>query len=683
MLLRSNSLAEEFVAKWARIAINERAVAQSHFNDLCALLRVPAPDHSDHYRFEKPLTKVGGSAGFADVWRRDHFAWEYKSKNRYRDLRDAYQQLLLYKEDLDNPPVLAACDIARYEIHVVYTGYKTRIEPFTNADLANAATREVLYLALTDPVQLRPAERAETVTTQAAARVAQVAQMLERRGIPPEQVAAFFTKLLFAFFAEDIRLLPNHVLSESLRHAIFKPDQLPEILRGLFRTMQSGGYFGPLTKIPHINGGLFADDSVIPLTVDEIQFLADAARLDWAQVDPTIFGTLFERSLDPRLRAQLGLHYTSKDDILLLVEPVLMQPLRREWDAVRAETDALRLQAASTSGSGKQRLRAQIEQRLYDFADRLCTIRVLDPACGAGNFLYVALQQLKDLEKQVIVYAHGIGVEPPALGVSPAQCYGIEKNPTAAKLAQVVVWIGYIQWLHQAGFADHIQEPVLQHLDTIQCRDAILEVDAAGRPVEPQWPVANAIIGNPPFLGDKKMRGELGDDYVALLRRLYVGRVPGGADLVAYWFERARVQIEQQRGQRAGLLATNSIAGGLNRRVLDAVKQSGGIFWAWNDRPWVLEGAAVRVAMIGFDDGSDSTRMLNGLVVSDISADLKGDLDLTTARRLIENRGIAFIGDSKKGSFEISEEQAIEMSTAPNQHALSNKDVIRRNRSRG
>jgi type II restriction/modification system DNA methylase subunit YeeA len=189
------------------------------------------------------------------------------------------------------------------------------------------------------------------------------------------------------------------------------------------------------------------------------------------------------------------------------------------------------------------------------------------PTLRSGNFLYVALNQLKDLEKEVLVYATGVGLTPPELGVTPAQLFGIEKNQFAAELAQVVVWIGYLQWKRTNGFWE-VQEPILQSLHTIECRDAVLTVDLQGNPIEPEWPEVDVIIGNPPFLGDRKMRGELGDIYVDNLRELYKGCVPAGADLVTYWFERCRELIVQGRVKRAGLLATNSIAGGMNRRVL-------------------------------------------------------------------------------------------------------------------
>ncbi|HEU4326919.1 MAG TPA: DNA methyltransferase [Roseiflexaceae bacterium] len=674
--------AQDFIAKWDRATLNERATAQEHFIDLCRLLGVPTPNEADpagsFYRFEKPLTKSGGKAGFADVWRRDRFAWEYKTKGKYPNLQAAYQQLLLYKGDLDNPPVLVACDIATYEVHVDFTGHKSRVERFVNADLANTSTRELLRAVFTDPEQLRPVERVETITEQAAARFAQVAQFLERRGFAPSAIAPFFMKILFGLFAEDIHLLPAQLMSQNIRQAIMKPAEFPDRARALFRAMREGSYFGT-ERVPQFNGGLFDDDDVLPLNADELQFLADAARLDWSQVEPAIFGTLFERSLDPAKRAQLGAHYTSRSDILLIVEPVLMTPLRRRWAAVHAEVEALRPQWEAATGVSKQQLRGQLEGKLLDFMVELSKVRVLDPACGSGNFLYVALNQLKDLEKEVVNYAAGAGLTVPELGVSPAQLYGIEKNPFAAELAQVVVWIGYLQWKRTNGFWD-VHEPILQTLHTIENRDAILEIGEDGKAHEPVWPEADVIVGNPPFLGTKKLRGELGKDYVTALHHLYNNRIPGFSDLVCYWFEKARAEIQNAKVKRSGLLATNSVRLGENRRVLERIKSSGDIFFAHADLPWVLEGATVRISMVGFDNGLEIEKFLDGRMVNNINPDLTAsEFEITSAKVLSENKNLAFLGAVKGGSFDIPENIAFEMlQDESNQEGVSNKDVVKK-----
>ena len=675
--------AAAFVQKWEAVTINEKATAQEHFIDLCHLLGHPTPNQADpngdFYRFEKPLTKSGGGAGFADVWFKDRFAWEYKSKGKYGDLRGAYTQLILYKGDLGNPPVLVACDIANYYVSIEFTGYRTQVEQFTNADLQNAATRDLLRQVFTNPEQLRPVERAETITEKAAKQLADIARLLEGRGFAPVDTAPFFMKVLFALFAEDIRLLPAELMTQSIRQAIMNPGEFVPIAQTLFQTMKSGGYFGPGNKIPCFNGWLFENATALPLNADELQLLNEVAKLDWSSVEPAIFGTLFERSLDPRKRAQLGAHYTSRDDILLIVEPVLMQPYRREWEAVQAGVVALHTQWQTTSGASRQKLRSVAEAMIFDFMDTLSKVRVLDPACGSGNFLYVALHQLKDLEQEVWRYAGGLGLTQPELGVTPLQLHGIEKNPFAAELAQVVVWIGHLQWLRLNGWLEgQPMEPILQTLHSIECKDAILAFDTDGNPVEPEWPEVDVIMGNPPFLGGKRMRGEFGNEYVDALRYLFNNRLPNFADLVCYWFERARGQLVGDSTVRVGLLATSSIRGGANRVVLERIKQSGDIFMAWRERLWILEGATVHIAVVCFDNGTEMSRTLEGQAVPSINPDLSCSVDLTRAAQLIANQGVCFLGIVTTGPFSLEETSALVMMQAINtEGGHNNATVIR------
>jgi hypothetical protein len=668
--------AETFVAKWARVTVNEKAMAQTHFNELCALLDVPAPlsDPSGQtYRFEKPLTKSGGGAGFADVWRQHVFAWEYKGKGK--NLADAYRQLQLYKEDLDNPPVLIVSDIENIEIHVVFTGYPTKVYRYTNADLVRVDVREVLRLALSDPERLRPRDTTQSITEQAAASLARVAQMMESRGHTPAQVAPFFMRVLFCLFAEDVGIFPGRILTDIIGNSIYQPQEFAPMATALFESIHRGSYFGAGNKLPVVEGNLFADATAISLTADELQYLNEAAKLDWSQVEPSIFGTLFERSLDPAKRSQLGAHYTSQDDILLVVEPVLLRPLRSKWHALCNQLAPQVAMLAHNDGVGKQIIQRDIERAIYQFTYELSGTKVLDPACGSGNFLYVSLRQLLDLEKEVYAYAIAIGLEPPALSVRPAQFLGIETNAFAAELARVVLSIGYVQWLYTNGFYQRDQAILMP--DTIANHDAIMRLDAAGVPSRPAWPFAHVIVGNPPFLGDKKMRGELGDDYVDALRQLYADEVPGGADLVCYWFERARAQLVAGECQRVGLIATQAIRGGANRKVLQRILESGRIFMAWADRDWVLDGAAVRVSMVGFDNGREPTLMLDGREVASIHANLTSANDTTQAVELHENQGLGFIGDQKQGAFEINESTAQMMLDAVNPSGRNNRDVVR------
>jgi hypothetical protein len=540
----------EFVTRWKASALTERAAAQSHFIDLCDMLRQPHPAAADQtgdaFTFEKHVSTAEGGKGFADVWKRGHFAWEYKGKDR--DLRAAYLQLEKYREDLENPPLLVVCDLERFEVHTNFTGTRPHVYRFTLDDLlSNAPTAscalpplEVLKDTFTDPEQLRPERAAARVTESAAAEFAKLATSLEQRGAEPQAVAHFLMRLLFCLFADSIGLLPDHLFRQLIELNRATPAKFTSKLRQLFAAMSTSGNSFGVHDIHWFNGGLFADDSVFDLTSADMSTLRAAAALDWSNVEPAIFGTLFERSLDPGKRSQLGAHYTSKADILLIVEPVVIAPLQARWQAVKAGALAL-VEAAEKQrkGAAYNKLRAQIEEKLYTWLKELSAVRILDPACGSGNFLYLALRRMLDLWREVYLFSaeHGLPTLLPHQ-VHPSQLYGLETNVYAHELASVVVWIGYLQWLNDNGIG-WPTEPILRKLDNIQHRDAILSHDAEGKPVEPAWPDAEFIIGNPPFLGDRKMRGELGDEYVVTLRSLYEGRVPGGADLVTYWLRLA------------------------------------------------------------------------------------------------------------------------------------------------
>ena len=325
--------------------------------------------------------------------------------------------------------------------------------------------------------------------------------------------------------------------------------------------------------------------------------------------------------------------------------------------------------------------RNEAEQRYRAFLERLRTFTVLDPACGSGNFLYLALQALKDLEHRVQLEAEALGFQRAFPEVGPANVKGIEVNPYAAELARVSVWIGEIQWMRRNGFAE-ARNPILKPLDTIECRDAILTADNT----EPEWPAADVVIGNPPFLGGKLLITHLGEDYVSWMFRTYAGRVPAEADLVCYWYEKAGQQIASGRAARAGLVATNSIRGGANRRALQAATDSRRIFEAWSDEPWVIDGAAVRVSLVCFSrvaDESVSGTRLDGRPVDEIYTDLTArrggtGVDLTRARRLPENAGVAFMGDTKGGPFDVAGDQAREWLRLPaNPNGRTNADVLK------
>jgi type II restriction/modification system DNA methylase subunit YeeA len=680
----------EFVQRWKASTLTERAAAQSHFIDLCEVLRQPHPAAADQtgdsYTFEKHVSKLKGGKGFADVWKRGFFAWEYKGK--HKDLKAAYLQLNDYREDLENPPLLVTCDQDRFEIHTNFTNTRPQVYSFTLDELelgkptANCALEplEVLKTVFNDPRELLPETAQARITSVVADKFATLADSLRAKGVPPQPAAHFLMRLLFCLFADSIGLLPEHLFRRMIETDKGAPAKFSRKLKQLFAAMSNkdaeGRSFG-MHDIYYFNGGLFMDDEVFELDWRDLGVLNAVAALDWSQVEPAIFGTLFERSLDPDKRSQLGAHYTSKEDILLIVEPVVIEPLQRRWQVVKAEATAKAEAAEKAKGREYTRLRADLEEILLDWVDALASVRVLDPACGSGNFLYIALRRMLDLWQEARIFAaqHGL---PTFLDkqVHPSQLYGLETNIYAQELASVVVWIGYLQWLNQNGIGWPV-EPILRKLDNIQNRDAIL-THAEGKPAEPAWPDVDCIIGNPPFLGGKRLRTELKDSYVDALFAVYQGRVPQEADLVTYWFEKARAMIEARKAKRAGLLATQGIRGGANRTVLERIKASGDIFMAHSDRDWILDGANVHVSMIGFDDGSQMERKLDGKPVAAVHANLTSAAETTTAIKLSENTNLCFMGTTKIGAFDIAPDVAARMLSAPlNPNGRPNSDVVR------
>jgi type II restriction/modification system DNA methylase subunit YeeA len=669
---------QDFVSKWKRAEARERQSVQEHFIDLCGLAGHDTPMQADptgtRYAFEMGAAKTSGGSGWADVAKLGYFGWEYKGK--HADLDKAYDQLLRYRDALQNPPLLIVSDINKIVIRTNFTNLPTRTITLTLDDLLTARGLETLKAAFFDPEQFKPRVTVEGVTREAAAQFARLADSLRKYENDPQEIAHFLIRLLFCLFAEDIGLLPERLFPRLLEQTHRNAKDFSEVLQQLFRAMRAGGYFGA-DKILSFNGGLFNNDNVLMMDSDDMEIIARIDALDWAAIEPSIFGTLFERGLDPAKRSQLGAHYTSKEDILLIAEPVLMRPLRREWEEIQKEVRGLKQEADGLpKGQKKTALQKKIADALRGFEDEIAGTTVLDPACGSGNFLYVALRLLLDLQNEVLNFSDEMGAGRPYISVTPAQVHGIEINDYAYELAQMTIQIGYIQWLRDNGYGLP-SEPILRQTKNIQHMDAILAYDDEGRPAEPEWPEAEVIIGNPPFLGDKKMRAELGNKYVEDLRKLYEGRIPGQSDLVCYWFEKARQPIGLGKSTRSGLLATNSIRGGANRVVLERIKSTGNIFWAQSNRDWILDGAAVNVSMVGFDNGSESQPVLDNQTVASINPDLTGVSDLTLARPLMENLGIAFIGPSPHGPFDIEELAARKMLASPNIHGRPNSNVIR------
>ncbi len=602
----------------------------------------------------------------------------------------------------------------RIVVRTNFTAMPTQKHEIPLTELGDPRSLEILRAVFFEPDKLKPGVTRKSITEEAASRFAAIAQTLRERGQDPFAVARFLDRVVFCLFAEDVGLLPKDLFTRVVENTRRNSTLFAQQVGRLFDAMAHGDFFGA-EAIPHFNGNLFAEsravspsppsesatkegrdgDSALLLTTGEIEAILDAARLDWSAVDASIFGTLFERGLDPDKRSQLGAHYTSRADIEALVEPVVMQPLKREWHEVRQRAENL-LQ------SSRRNARAEASAALGNFLHRLASVKVLDPACGSGNFLYVTLQKLLDLEKEVNDYALRQNLTSYTPHVSPEQLYGIEINPYAFHLAQMTIWIGYLQWRREHGYLPDY-EPILRPMeDNFRCMDAILErplADArgsdalrllppkrptipsrerqrAGVPREPGWRAVDFIVGNPPFLGGKRLRAELGDGYVDALFAAWRDRVRPEADLCCYWFEKARQHVAEGKCKRAGLLATQGIRGGANRETLKRIKATGDIFFAESDRPWILNGANVHVSMVGFDDGSGKERVLDGQPVDNINSNLTSVADITQARVLTANLNVAFMGDTKGGAFDITEDVALEMLHAPNPHGRPNSDVI-------
>jgi hypothetical protein len=670
----------EFAAKWRDVQTSERASAQSHFLDVCAMLGQPGPTQADptgaSYAFEKGAEKLGGGDGFADVWKRGFFAWEYKGKRK--DLRAAYVQLVGYKDALENPPLLIVSDMETIEVRTNFTGLAPVTKVVTLDQLAAPDPSDALAILraiFTAPEELRPTFEPAQITEQAARHFAELAQALRARSHDPQAVAHFLDRILFCLFAEDADILPKGILSRLAAATKGRPPVFNQALPELFARMShGGGMFGP-EEVPWFNGGLFDTADVLQLTGPEIATLIEVGRLNWALIEPAIFGTLFERGLDPDQRAQLGAHYTDRTAIWELVEPVVIRPLRREYAALQARVTELVLSGRKVTKA--TRPEDNPKAVLGAFLDRLRAVRVLDPACGSGNFLFVTLWALKDLEWEAIQWGSLVlqtTMETPQIG--PEAVLGIELNAYAAELARVTIWIGEIQWMIRHGLG-YRRDPILRSLDHIETRDALLDWTDPTKPREAEWPAAEFIVGNPPFLGAKLLRRGLGNDYVETLFSVFGDRLPGMADFCAYWHEKARAQIASGRTRRAGLLATQSIRGCGSRRALERIKNSGDIFFARADDKWVLSGANVHISFVGQDDGSEIDRDLDGRPVASINANLTVGVDLTRARRLQGNAGIAFIGDQKSGPFEITAELAAQMLAYPNPDGRPNRDVLR------
>ncbi len=727
--------AQEFVDKWQGVTASELATSQSFLMDLCELLGVdkPHPTPDQTYEFERPVTFAHGdgstSAGRIDLYRRGCFILESKkirgsvSKQKMDDsLLRARSQAENYARalpaDEGRPPFLIVVDVGhRLELYSEFSRSGATYTPFPDplshriplADLLKEEVRKRLRDIWLDPLHLDPSRHAAKVTREIATKLANLAKSLESSGIEAARRAGFLQRCLFTMFAEDVGLLPDDAFRNLLETHREKPETAMRMLTALWTDMDTGGFSAVLAEdVLQFNGKLFKSPEAMPLTRDHIDLLIEASKADWTQVEPAIFGTLLERALDPKERHKLGAHYTPRAYVERLVLPTVIEPLREEWK----QTHAAALMLAS------EEKEADAAAELRRFHHRLCNVRVLDPACGSGNFLYVTLEHLKRLEGEVLNALDDLGDTQTGLAldgdrfdartgetVDPHNLLGIELNTRAAAIAELVLWIGYLQWHFRTKGNVNPPQPVIRDFKNIENRDAVLawdsieyETDDSGKPktrwdgvtmkVSPvtgndipdesaqlpierylnprkaEWPEADFVVGNPPYIGARKIRADFGDGYLDALRGAYPD-IPDHADFVMYWWDIAAENTRNGVTQQFGFITTNSIRQEFSRKVIDAHLGASpplSIRFAIRDHPWVdnTDGAAVRVAMtVGVSpqdqgnlvsitredsSGDGEVRVTTVTERGLINGNLRIGFDPNAARPLRANAGMACVG---------------------------------------
>jgi len=682
---------EDFIARWTAAEQAERTNAPPFLIELCGLLGIepppPARGGTGSYRFERSVTHGHEDARETtrriDLYKHDCFILEAKQganviapelfalqgeATRRQAVRNSpgWGQHMLrakgqaegYVRDLPTyepaPPFLIVCDVGFcLDIYAGFSGTGRHYVQFPDretfrvylTDLPNPKIRERLVAIWRDPRSLDPARRRTEVTREIAEYLARLARALETRNTP-DAVAHFLMRCLFCMFAQSVDLLPTHTaftdLLEGCRH---DPARFSGMVGDLWRQMNSGGFSAALgATVRRFNGGLYATGTAgtepLAVTSDEIGWLIIAARRDWTNVNPAIFGTLLENALTSRQRGQLGAHFTPRAFVERLVLPTVMEPLRAEWDGFKAASHA-RLEAGDRKGAAAA---------LRDFHARLCALRVLDPACGTGNFLYVTMEMMKRLEGEVLdalanlVPGEGDRLALTGASVDPHQFLGLGNNPRAVPVAELVLWIGYLQWHFRTFGKAPPAEPILRDFHNIRLADALMTWDAEelvrdeharpvtrwdGRTHRPHpitgedvpddtarmevtrlvrpkmavWPDADFIVGNPPFIAGKDMRAELGEGYAMALWATYK-KVPNSADIAMFfWWKAAQALVAPKTAtRRFGFITSNSIRQTFCRRVIAAAmaaRRPLRLVLAIPDHPWSdgVGSAAVRIAM--------------------------------------------------------------------------------------
>jgi hypothetical protein len=765
---------DELITKWwGSKGGAERSNLSPFITDLCLALDLPLPGQAESGKlgaYEYEGSVPGGSfrsvkgTGSIDLYKRGCFILEAKQSQlpagqqaslfepaenapqapsgaRYDLLmRDARAQAENYAKNLpgDHPPVpfLIVLDIGRaFEIEFDYTGngrgygffpdkqrYRIELPQLASTDQISGVRKtpaDLLRAIWTDPESINPRLQSAEVTSGIARRLAQVSQYLEESnrnrardagsGLESqmiEETSLFLMRIIFCMFAEDIGLLPKDQFKAFLEGSIEDQNRFEQGLHDLWSKMnqRGGGYAWAVNDVvKYFNGGLFESDRTFVISNADRGELFQAAKADWRKVEPAIFGTLLEQALTKAERAKLGAHYTPRPYVERLVQATIMDVLEPEWAAI-----------IRPSATGEAQDRTAMLEAAQVFHDRLAAIHVLDPACGTGNFLYVAMEALQQLEAKVIETIQTLGGEAQAR-IEPHQFYGLELNPRAAKIAELVLWIGWLRFRIINDPAD-IPDPVLASAANINFGrhggyDAVLAQKDTGEPdLEnphlPAWPEADFIVGNPPFIGGKDIRARLGGDYAEALWKANA-RVAPSADFVMHWWDRAAHTLiaADTRLKRFGFVTTNSITQEFSRRVIQSYLNSpeeagnqGGeganrlsLIYAIPDHPWTKasrDSAAVRIAMtvaeVGESDGCFVEVMKEARLDSDtpqieliearsvIHANLAIGADVTSAIPLRASEGLCSAGVKLHGDgFLVSPSEA-EMLGLGEQEGLEN-----------
>ncbi len=733
--------AEDFIARWqGQEGGQERANYALFLSELCDVLGVGRPDpasaHADanDYVFERVVKETARdgtvSSKRIDLYKRDCFILEAKQSRLSGDKspgqptlpglsagprgrrgadrawdvlmlnarRQAEDYVRLLPATHEPPPFVLVCDVGHcIEVYANFRRDGKAYDQFPDRrsfrvyleDLRDAAVRERLCQIWTDPMALDPSRHAAKVTRDIATRLAKVSKALEDAGHPPEDVAMFLMRLLFTMFAEDVDLLPRDCFKALLTDCETKPAIFPGMLEELWRAMDEGTFSATIReKVRRFNGEFFKNRRALPLPKEEIGELRRAAEHNWRDVEPAIFGTLLEQALDPAERRRLGAHYTPRAYVERLVIATVIDPLRAEWAEVLSTAERQKADGRS----------ADAIKTVQAFLDKLCETRVLDPACGTGNFLYVALELMKRLEGEVLEALADLGGQEALTGlgghtVDPHQFLGLELNPRAAAIAELVLWIGHLQW-HVRTKGGEPNEPILHAFHNIKAMDAVLTWDGAplprfqaGRetypnPRRPKWPEADFIVGNPPFIGGKDIRARMGDGYAEALWAAHA-HMNESADFVMYWWDRA-AEILLRKGttlRRFGFVTTNSISQVFQRRVMErylTAKKPLSIVMAIPDHPWTKvsrDNAAVRIAMTVAEAGKrdgvlreveteaelDTDAPVIGFreMAGAVNSDLTVGVDVSAAVSLQSNEGLSSRGMALHGAgFIVTSEEA-------------------------